>query len=127
MKKELEEIQAFLEQPISDDMDEAIERGNKLSSYIARTGKLYADAKNNLNVKMNSEIMETLRKIARDTPMATSTTINKLVNSLCAEEQYLVDLAERLNKSATHSLDWLRSIVSKAKQDRYYTSGINQR
>ena len=126
MKKELEEIQKFLEINVSEDMNEITERGSQLSVYIARTGKMLADAKLILDAKMNSEIMETLRKVAKENPMATSTTINKLVNSLCAEEQFVLSWAERSNKTATHQLDWLRTLVSKAKQDRYYTSGIKQ-
>jgi hypothetical protein len=42
---ELTTIQYFLEITMSEDANEAVVRGNDLAVYMARTGKLIADAK----------------------------------------------------------------------------------
>ncbi|GAB6121121.1 hypothetical protein [Dysgonomonas termitidis] len=48
---------------------------------------------------------------------ATSKAVNKIIDSLCKEEQYLVNWCERLNRSATHQLEWCRTLISKAKEE----------
>lgn len=125
MKIECETLQTNLEMPISEQVELVIERGNELAVIIARTGYMLAQAKNNMNEKMQSEVMNALRRIAKETPFATSRTVNSLVDTLCREERFLVDWIERLNRTAVHQLDWCRTLVSKAKQDQYYSTGIN--
>ena len=39
------------------------------------------------------------------------------MDSLCADERYLVDFAERVNRCGVHRLDWCRTLISKAKED----------
>ena len=62
MKTECQKIQDYLEVIIPDDLNMIVERGNELTVYIARTGKMLADAKNVLNEKMQSEVINTLKK-----------------------------------------------------------------
>lgn len=114
--KELTDIDAFLNITQSEDAEEAQARGNELASYIARSGKLFADAKHHLNDALKSEIMETLRENAKKANVS-HTAVNKLVTCLCKDQQYLVDWAERTNRSATHQLDWCRTVISKAKEE----------
>ena len=54
--KELPAIDAFLNITMSEEVEEAVVRGNDLAVYIARTGKLLADAKYHLNEKKKSEV-----------------------------------------------------------------------
>ena len=49
ISEELAAIDAFLNITMSEDVQEAVLRGNDLAVYIARTGKLLADAKYHLN------------------------------------------------------------------------------
>ena len=53
ISKELAAIDAFLNITMSEDVQEAVLRGNDLAVYIARTGKLLADAKYHLNITGN--------------------------------------------------------------------------
>jgi len=46
---ELTAIDGFLNITMSENPEEALQRGNDLTAYIARTGKLLADAKYHLN------------------------------------------------------------------------------
>lgn len=123
--EECTEIQAFLDCVMSEEISEALFRGNQTATYKSRTGKMMADAKYHLDSKMNNEIMETLKKIAKDTPFATSKTVNLLVDSLCRDEHYLYKWVERLNSTCAYQLDWCRTVVSNAKADRYASRGVN--
>ena len=124
LKSESTMIQSFLEITVSEQVEEVLERGNDLSVHIARTGKMLADAKYHLNEKMKSEVFSTLEKTAKQAG-ATSTAINAIIKSLCRDEQYIVDWVERLNRSATHQLEWCRTMVSKAKADAYLAGGVS--
>lgn len=114
--EELAAIDSYLNITMSEDVQEAVLRGNDLAVYIARTGKLLADAKYHLNGKKKLEVFDTLRETASRAG-ATSKAVNAIIDSLCKEEQYLVDWCERLNRTATHQLEWCRTLISKAKAE----------
>ena len=99
----------------SDDINEIVERGNDLIVYINRTGKMLADAKYHLNKMRKDEIMEVIQQIIPEKLSAKAQ--NALVDSIAREQQYLVDWCERLNRTAVHQLDWMRSLISKAKSE----------
>lgn len=113
---ELFAIDSFLNITMSEDVTEAVDRGNDLAAHIARTGKLLADAKYHLNEKLKDQVFETLERTAKNAG-ASATAINAIIKSLCKEEQYMVDWAERTNRTATHQLEWCRTLISKAKQE----------
>lgn len=118
---ELRNIDSYLNITCSEQIEEIAERGNDLAVFIARSGKLLADAKYHLNEKMKDEVFETIREAGKQAK-ATSTAVNQIIKSLCKEQQYLVDWCERVNRSATHQLDWCRTLISKAKEEMKYTS-----
>ena len=101
IKTELEAMQAYLEITISENPAEVVERGATLQVYMARSGKMLADAKQELNKAMQSEVMEIIRKGAQDAG-ASHTAVNALVKSACRDQQYIVDWVERINRSCTH-------------------------
>lgn len=113
---ELNEIDGFLNITMSENPEEAVVRGNDLAAYVARTGKLLADAKYHLNEAKNNEVMETLRETAKNAK-ATAKAVNALIDSLCRDEQYMVDWCERANRTATHQLSWCVTVISKAKEE----------
>ena len=114
--RELEVIQACEEETISEEVTKVIEYGQTLAPYISRAGKLLADAKHHLNTRMKEDTFDALRKTAKQGG-ATAKAINAIVDSLCAEERYLVDFAERVNRCGVHRLDWCRTLISKAKEE----------
>ncbi len=125
--KELSHIDSFLTVTCSEQIEEVVERGNDLAVHIARSGKLLADAKYHLNTKMKSDVFDVLKMTARQAG-ATSKAVNKIIDSLCADEQYLVDWAERINRTATHQLDWCRSLLAKAREEMRFTpAAYNER
>jgi hypothetical protein len=120
IEQELEQIDAFLNVTCSEQIEEIVERGNTLAVYIARSGKLLADARHHLDGRMKSEVFETLKTTAKSAG-ATSKAINAIIDSLCRNEQYLFNWADRTNRAATHQLDWCRTLVSKAKTEMSIT------
>ena len=114
--RELEVIQACEEETISEEVSKVIEYGQTLAPYISRSGKLLADAKHHLNTRMKEDTFDALAKAAKQGG-ATAKAINAIVDSLCAEERYLVDFAERVNRCGVHRLDWCSTLISKAKED----------
>ena len=118
IKFELEAIQQFLEISISEDMNEVEQRGNELTVNMARSGKLLADAKYHRDEKLNSAIVEELKKILQLAP----STANKYIDALTKEENYLVSWSERVNRTCTHQIDWCRTLISKAKEEMRVSS-----
>jgi len=113
IKTELQEMQDFLEIEMSEDVNEAVLRGNTISVYMARSGKLLADAKIHHDRKLRSDIVEQIKSI---NSMAPSVAV-KFTNTLVENESYLVTWATRINASCTHQLDWCRTLISKAKAE----------
>ena len=126
--EELEEeahfIDRFLNEVPDDDMNEAVERGNELASYIARTGKMLADAKYWKDQKTKGDAMATLIDMLEQFRLS-ATAQNEILKASCSRENYLVNWIDRLNRAATHQLEWARTVVSKAKEEMRLSNGIN--
>lgn len=116
LQSEAQEIQEFLEITMSDNPQEVIERGNDLQVYMARTGKMLADAKYILNEQKKQETMDVVREFIIDQKLSAKVQ-NALIDGLCKDAQYLVDWIDRLNAACTHQLDWCRSVNSKNKEE----------
>jgi len=126
IEKEAIQINEYLEITCGDDVNEITERGNNLAVYISRTGKLLADAKYWKDIKLKNSIFQTVRDTGKMAGLSI-TTVNKLIESNCETENYIVNWIERLNRTATHQLDWLRTLISKAKEEMRTSSGISGR
>lgn len=116
IRKEVSEMISFLKIEMQDEMNEAVPRGNMLSVYLARSSEMLAQAKYYYNKKKNEGAMEVIGRLLKNEKIAASTQ-KALIDTMCADEQYLVDLIERMNATITHQLDWCRSLVSKNKEE----------
>lgn len=121
---EAKQIGDCLEIYCSDDINEVVDRGNSLAVYISRSGKMLADAKWHKDQKLKSSVFQTLHDTAKMAGLSV-TTINKMIEANCEQENYLVNWIERLNRSSTHQLDWCRTLVSKAKEEMRTSTGIS--
>ena len=72
---------------------------------------MLAEAKLLLNRKKSSEIAETVVKIAKEGHLSAKAQ-NAIVDSIAAEEKYLVDWLDRLNAACTHQVDHTRSLLA---------------
>ena len=122
LEREAGEIDAYLSALPPGEPSLVIEHGNEVAVYIARTGKMLADARYHLNVEMATTIVRELGKQAGCPPSV----LKQLVSSSCARASLLVDTIERQNRAATHRLDWLRTVVSHAKEEMRLSNGISQ-
>lgn len=116
MLNECNKIQSYLEINISDNIQEIVERGSDLQAYIARTGKMIADAKRFLSEKKKTETMKVIEDILQNSKYSAGVQ-NALVSGLCADEQYLLTWCERLNATCTHQLDYMRTLISLHKEE----------
>lgn len=123
IKAECADVQSFLEITPSDNVEEIAQRGNDLAVYIARTGKMLADSKYHKNKALTTSIVREMGQSANIPP----STLNKLVDAATFEENYVTDWVERLNRSATHQLEWCRTLISKAKEEMRLSNPISQR
>jgi hypothetical protein len=113
LEKEATEIQNYLTITCSEDPNEIIERGNDLAVYLARTGKMLADSKYWQDEAVKNSTLEELGKAIKIPPSI----LKELISASTKKENYLVNWITRLNSSCTHQLDWLRSVLSKAKEE----------
>ena len=122
---EAENIQSFLEVTMSEQGEEALARGNDLQVYVARTGKMLADAEYRLNEAKQSDMVRQIVNLSNNIDCVTAKAVNAIVDSACKDQQFVYKMIERLNRTATHQLDWCRTVVSKAKADQYAQRNIN--
>lgn len=115
MKEESQKIQDFLDVTISSNPVELVERIATLMTYMSRSGEMLAKAKKVLRAKKTTEINKTIIKIAKEQCLS-ATVQNALLDSICEEEAFMVDWLERINRSCTHQIDGLRSLLSYEKE-----------
>lgn len=111
--KEIEDMQKFLEVTTSDDPRELVQRLTDINVYMARSGKLLADAK-------AYQDQVTANVYARHTDFISrvpSTVAMRFVSAQCVTANHLVNWLDRINRSLVHAGDNIRTQISFAKQD----------
>jgi hypothetical protein len=116
--KECEAIQSFLEAEYPADNPTACEaKGSDLEIYLARSGKMLSDAKYWQDQFQNSAISETIKEALGQQKVWSTTIINKKIEALCKDYNYLVNWCDRINRCCTHQLDFIRTMISKHKAE----------
>lgn len=116
--KECGTIQSFLESDYPLEEPAACEaKGKDLEVYMARSGKMLADAKYWQDQFNGSAISETVKLALAEQPYWSITLINKKVSSLAKDYNYLVNWCDRINRTCTHQLDFVRTMISKHKEE----------
>lgn len=113
--EEAKTIQSYLEIECSGQAEEIIERINTINVYMARSGEMLAQAKRLLRKQKSAEVQNAIIKIAKENCLSASIQ-NALLDSICEEESYLVDLLDRINATCKHQNDALRSLLSFEKE-----------
>lgn len=111
--KEIEEMQTFLEITASDNPKELNQRLTDINVYMARSGKMLADAKalqDSITAKVYDEHKEFLGRIP-------ATVAIKFVTSQTVTANQLVNWLDRINRTLVHAGDNIRTQISFAKQD----------
>ena len=120
LEKEAQDIDDFLNITCSEDPNECVVRGLDLMTYLARSSKMLADAKYHLDEATKNSILNELKENIGLSPSM----FKELVKATCKRENYIVNWVDRLNSSIVHQLDFLRTIISKAKAEQYQTRNI---
>lgn len=115
---ELNEIQAYLESDYAADLpDQVQDRFDTLAGYMARSGKLKADAEWHYNSLLESSIMDALKKGYEE--KLSASTMNKFVEAAARNYKFLFTWADRVNRSATHQHEGMRSVMSTLRSERF--------
>lgn len=111
--KEIEEMQSFLEITTSDNPKELVKRLTDINVYMARSGKLLADAKayqDQVTANVYASHMEFISRVP-------ATVAIKFVAAQSVTANQLVTWLDRINRSLVHAGDNIRTQISYAKQD----------
>lgn len=115
IKTSLGKMQTYLESPVGQEPAELLERIEFLMIMVAKSGQLLAEAKFQQDGLINAGLLQAMEN-GLDKKLSPSL-ITKFVSSNAKEINYLVNWADRINASATHQLDAIRSIVSYKKAE----------
>jgi len=115
LKRETAEIQAYLDIVCSNNPEELADRISQLMSYMARSGEMLAKAKRLLRSRKSEEIRNTIMAVAKAERLSASVQ-NALLDSVCEQEAFLAEWLDRVNKSCTHQIEGLRSLLSYEKE-----------
>ena len=111
--KEIEEMQSFLEITASDNPKELIARLTDINVYLARSGKLLADAKayqDQVTANVYASHMEFISRVPATVAM-------KFVAAQSVTANQIVTWLDRINRTLVHAGDNIRTQISFAKQD----------
>lgn len=108
-------MNAYLQEKPGSEPNEIIDRIENLSVLISQAGEYLADSKYLQDSVIRSEIMDSLKSGFMD--KLSMSAINKLVSALAKEENYLVNVFDRINSSGVHQMDSLRSVLSYRKAE----------
>ena len=114
LEQEAKKIDDFLNTTCSEQPEEALQRGNDLSTYLARTSKMLADAKYWQDEALQNSIIQKLKDNLDLSPMI----FKKFLESSIKRENFLVNWLDRMNSTCVHQIDFLRTIISFAKSQR---------
>lgn len=119
IEAELCEMQAFLESEYTADNTAALSsRLILLTQHMSRSGKLKADAEHHYHKVYTGSVMSSLKSLA-ESSMSVSM-VNEYVKSMCGSYKHLITWADRVNRSCTHQIDSIRTLISFAKSEINY-------
>lgn len=108
-------FQTFLETRPGQEPDQLLERMELLAILMAQSGQCLAEAKYHQDQVINGEIGQAIDRAFSE--KLSASTINQYVKSAAKDYNYLVNWLDRINASATHQLDALRTIISYRKTE----------
>ena len=115
LQPKADKMMAFIQKPVGSEPNDLIERIEMLSILISQSGECLAAAKYYQDMIISSSIMAVIKDGYSD--KLGLSTMNKFVASLAKEENFLATQFDRINSSAVHQLDGLRSILSYRKTE----------
>ena len=115
LKVKAAKFQSFLETRHGQEPEQLLERVELLAILVAQSGQCLADAKYHQDCVINGEIGQAIDRYLTD--KLSASTINQYVKTAAKDYNYLVNWLDRINATATHQLDALRTIISYRKTE----------
>lgn len=115
LKEKAAKMQAYLERELPAEPNELIDCLDKVDILMAQSGQMLADAKYYKDTVIEGAIMDALKKSYEE--KLTASTINKYVESVARDQAYLVNWIDRINATAVHHKDSIRTIISYRKKE----------
>lgn len=115
LREKSEKMQTFLERKSGQEPNDIIERLEHLNIMVAQSGQCLADAKYYQDQIINSTITKALTEAYHD--KLSATLINQFVKTSAKDYNYLVNVFDRINATATHQIDSYRTILSYRKTE----------
>ena len=119
LEKDAKMIDDYLNITCSEDPNDCVDRGLSLMAHLARSSKMLSDAKYHKDEAVKNSILKEL-----NLDMSASI-LKQLIESTCKRENYLVNWIDRINSTIVHQMDFLRTVISKAKSEQYQSRNIN--
>ena len=113
LEVKIDGFQKFIERKIGKTPEQIMEHAELLSIMIGQSGNCLADAKYLQDAVINGAIMEALSKAYEE--RLSPSVINKFVATAGKDLNYLVNRLDRINATATHQLDYIRTLISYEK------------
>lgn len=113
LEVKIEGFQKFIERKMGKSPEQIMEHAELLSIMIGQSGNCLADAKYLQDTVINGAIMEALSKAYEE--RLSPSVINKFVTTAGKDLNYLVNRLDRINATATHQLDYIRTLLSYEK------------
>lgn len=112
LRDKLIKIRDLLDVPTKElAIESLVQHGQDLSAMIGLSAECKSEARRNLeNARLIAIKMHMDKKV-------TPSILSKMVDGACAEEIAQFEYADRLNAGITHSLDYIRSVLSLHKTE----------
>ena len=129
IQTELQEMQTYLEAHYEIDNPQAcVNRALDIGVYMARSGKLLADAEYHRDGFLNGAIADTIKAALEDGGWPAKVIQDK-ISALAKDYNIVCKWAERVNRTCTHQNSTLITVLSKHKEEmkmNQYGGGGNQ-
>lgn len=114
LKKKAEAMQQFIERPLPEEPNELIKHLENVDVLMAQSGRMLADAKYYQDAIKNAAI---LKSLSDEYSTLSQSAKNEFIKTEAKDQNYMVNWIDRINASAVHIKDSIRTIISYRKKE----------
>lgn len=103
-----------------------MELGSRLANHIAFTGSEVAKAKKALLLAKKQAYFKAMEDLKNKGKEVAPSLVKDFVQTMCAEQEERYLLCDRMNATATHTLDFVRTCLSCLKAEMQTINSYNQ-
>lgn len=114
LKKKAEAMQTFIERALPEEPNELIKHLESVDILMAMSGRMLADAKYYQDAIKNAAI---LKSLSDEYSTLSQSAKNEFIKTEAKDQNYMVNWIDRINASAVHIKDSIRTIISYRKKE----------